>query len=113
MEDETYHRFRSARQEPVRLQAALDGFFAFDGEDERQKEYGIYLKKRIRPAMEALIRSQQIEQMEILAEQGWYGKKELETFIRTAREEGSLQALVWLMKEKNDRYGYEDREYDL
>ena len=31
MEDETYHRFRSARQEPVRLQAALDGFFAFDG----------------------------------------------------------------------------------
>ena len=42
-----------------------------------------------------------------------YGKKELETFIRTAREEGRLQALVWLMKEKNDRYGYEDREYDL
>ena len=60
-----------------------------------------------------MIRSQQIEQMEILAEQGWYGKKELETFIRTAREEGRLQALVWLMKEKNDRYGYEDREYDL
>ena len=45
MEDETYHRFRSARQEPVRLQAALDGFFAFDGEDERQKEYTFYLKK--------------------------------------------------------------------
>ena len=63
--------------------------------------------------MEALIRSQQIEQMEILAEQGWYGKKELETFIRTAREEGRLQALVWLMKEKNDRYGYEDRDYGL
>ena len=82
-------------------------------EEERQEEYGIYLKKRIRPAMEALIRSQQIEQMEILAEQGWYGKKELETFIRTAREEGRLQALVWLMKEKNDRYGYEDGEYDL
>ena len=110
MEDETYHRFRSARQEPVRLQAALDGFFAFDGEDERQKEYTFYLKKRIRPAMEALIRSQQMER---LAEQGWYGQKDLETFIRTAREEGRLQALVWLMKEKNDRYGYEDREYGL
>ena len=26
MEDETYRRFRSARQEPVRLQAALDGW---------------------------------------------------------------------------------------
>ena len=56
MEDETYRRFRSARQEPGPAQAALDGFFAPDGEDERQKEYAFYLKKRIRPAMETLIR---------------------------------------------------------
>ena len=114
MEDETYQRFHSARQEPVRLQAALDGFFASDGKLEGpRQEYAVYLKKRIRPAMEALIKAQQIDRMEALARQGWYGKKELEAFIQTAREEGRLQALIWLMKQKNDRYGYEDREYLL
>lgn len=112
-ETKIYQRFRSTGQDPVRLQAALDGFFASDGEEDHRQEYALYLKKRIRPAMEALIRSQQVDRMEALTEQGWYGKKELETFIRTAREEGRLQSMVWLMKQKNDRYGYEDREYSL
>ena len=41
------------------------------------------------------------------------GRNELESFIRTARKEQKLESLVWLMKLKDSKYGYTDRDFTL
>ena len=51
-----YRKFGSTKQEPLRLAVALRGYFLEEGVEEAERaDYGAYLKKRIRPAVERLI----------------------------------------------------------
>ena len=55
--DMRYEKFQTTGQERIRLACALEGFFLTNEcEEEKKTAYGQYLKRRIRPAMEALIR---------------------------------------------------------
>lgn len=113
-QDILYQKFQTTGQERVRLACALEGFFlAENDQDERKKAYCQYLKRRIRPAMEALIQEENISKMELLEAQDWFGKEELESFICTARKERKLESLVWLMLLKNEKYGYNEKKFDL
>ena len=69
---------------------------------------------RILPiAFETLIEEDEPDKIEVLEQAGWFGQKEVEDFIRTARERQKLQALVYLMKLKDTRYGYQEEEWEL
>lgn len=118
--EQIYRKFTETKQQKLRLEAALQGFFLAEEngveavqKEEYKEEYKSYLKTRIRPAMEALIREEETEKMEALAQFEWFGAKELETFIRSAREQGKLSALVWLLKFKQEKYGYQDKDFSL
>lgn len=90
-----------------------DFFLANKCEEEKKTAYGQYLKRRIRPAMEALIREENVGKMELLKSFGWFGAEELENFICTARRERKLESLVWLMRLKDQKYGYKEKKFDL
>ena len=107
-----YEKFRTTKQERIRLACAMEAFFQEnEGSTEKELEdYGLYLKKRIRPAMEILIKSEDTIKMEKLEKQGWFGRQELEQFILLAREQRKLESLVWLMRLKDRKYGYEERK---
>ncbi len=126
MEDaaRNFQRFQETKQEGLRLTLALDGFFQSEGiggarseQDEefsrRKDAYAAYLKVRIRPAFEWLIRHEEVEKMEVLANQGWFGQRELEGFLRTALEENKPVSLMWLVRWKAKNYGFEDRDFSL
>ena len=51
--------------------------------------------------------------MELLESFGWFGAEELENFICTARRERKLESLVWLMRLKDQKYGYKEKKFDL
>ena len=107
-----YEKFRTTKQERIRLACAMEAFFQ-EHESSTEKEledYWLYLKKRIRPAMEILIKSEDTIKMEKLEKQGWFGRQELEQFIFLAREQQKLESLVWLMRLKDRKYGYEERK---
>ena len=107
-----YEKFRTTKQERIRLACAMEAFFQ-ENESSTEKEledYRLYLKKRIRPAMEILIKSEDTIKMEKLEKQGWFGRQELEQFIFLAREQQNLESLVWLMRLKDRKYGYEERK---
>ena len=109
-----YQKFQTTGQERIRLACALEGFFSEKGGNEAEKSaYGQYLKRRIRPAMEALIREENVGKMELLEEQGWFGAAELDQFLAIARKEHRLESLVWLMKLKDSKYGYKDKTFEL
>ena len=108
-------KFITTKQETLRLQAALTGFFE---EDEyvtaKQKEaYAAYLKKRIRPALQALLKENGIDEIKMLNEMGWFGAEILEELIVRAQEEGRLSAVIRLMRIKAAKYGYRDRDFEI
>ena len=80
-----WKKFSETRQEPVKMAMALWGYFLKEG---------ISVQQRLEQA-------------------GWFGEKELDDFIRTARERQKLQALVYLMKEKDAHYGYREEMLEL
>ena len=82
-----WKKFLETKQEPVKMAMALWGYFMQDGITPGQKqEMEDYLKPRVRNAMEALIEEDDPGKIEVLEEKGWFGEKELEEFMKTARE---------------------------
>lgn len=63
--------------------------------------------------MEKLIKEEDTEKMEKIEEFGWYGRAELDTFIRFAGSCHKIESLVWLMEQKDRKYGYQDRDFTL
>lgn len=137
--EDVYRKFRETKQERLRLEAALKGFFLEEDETEaerrrktkretetereveatqetgteRRSEYGRYLKNRIRPAVEKLIGDNEIERLQVLEEKGFFGERELEGFLKTAREQNRPAVLLWLLRLKDEKYGYRDRDFSL
>ena len=58
--------------------------------EEISKEEAIYLKRRIRPAMEYLIVQENIDGMKKMADRGWFGEQELNGFLSRAGELKSM-----------------------
>ncbi len=108
-----YRKFTTTKQEPVRLAAALRGFFLPEAEDQEKEAYGIYLKSRIRPAVEALIDGDDVEKLEELESLGWLDGKNLDSFIRIARQKQKNAALVWFLHLKKEKNGFKDRDFSL
>lgn len=106
-----YRRFRETKQERLRLEAALEGFFL--EEAGHREEYGAYLKNRIRPAAEKLMADSELEKLQVLEERGFFGERELEGFLKLARELERPAVLLWLMRLKDEKYGYRDRDFSL
>lgn len=118
MDRETlYRKFSETKQEKLRLEAALQGFFDeadfAKGNANYRRAYAQYLRMRIRPAMELLMKTGDLEKMAGLAKQGWFGERELEGFIRLALSLENRAALLWLLHYKNRNFGFHDREFEL
>lgn len=114
--EQNYQKFRTTKQETLRLQAALAGFFEEEKAGitaERKGEYAAYLKKRIRPALQALLKENRINEMEKLQKLGWFGAEILEELIVKAQEEGWFSAVIRLMRVKAEKYGYKDRDFEI
>ena len=114
--EQNYQKFRTTKQETLRLQAALAGFFEEEKAGitaERKGEYAAYLKKRIRPALQALLKENRIDEMEKLQKLGWFGAEILEELIVKAQEEGRLSAVIRLMRVKAEKYEYKDRDLEI
>ena len=112
--ERVWKKFTETQQEPVKMAMALWGFFLKEGISQTQKqELEAYLRMRVRNAVETLIEEDEPEKIAVLEQAGWFGEKELDDFIRTARERQKIQALVYLMKLKDSKYGYQEEELEL
>ena len=108
-----YRKFGSTKQEPLRLAAALRGYFLEKVPEEERRDYGEYLKKRIRPAVERLILEDDWEKIEKLYENEWFGERELEVFLRLAEEWRKPAALMGLLHLKKENYGFKEKKFEL
>lgn len=110
--EQLYREFATNPQAPVKLKTALAGFF-LERNEERQTAYGAYLRRRIRPALEALIAENAVEKIEQIQWLGWIDEGVLDAALRMAREQGKTEILVSLLQMKQDNFGYRDRDFSL
>lgn len=109
-----FRRFRSTGQSELKLDCALAGYFDLDEVTEKERaEYGKYLKMRVRPASEKVVRMDDTEKLKTLFELGGFTLQQLSLLIQIAGEEGKLSSLAWLLRLKKEKYGYHDKDFSL
>ncbi len=106
---ERYQKFQESKQAAVKLDIALEDFFR---EEETHREvYGQYLRQRIRPAVEELIRREDLEKLEQLNQLGWLPP--VDDFLKLAAREKKNAAFVWLLRLKQEKYGFCEESFSL
>lgn len=108
------HKFRAAGREDVRLAAALRGYFTpgCAGESEKE-EYLAYLSRRLRPAVTALMEEGRVLDMAALEQQVPFSRELTDEFLQAAITMGRPEIIVWLLQNKQARYGFRDRDFTL
>ena len=107
-----YTAFTASQQEPVRLDLALRAFFD-ETDDGRRAVYERYLRRRLRPALAALVSADDTERLEKIAALGWLEEGAVESALALAQREGKTAALVFLLRWKGEHYGYRDWDFSL
>lgn len=106
-------RFQASRQEPVRLAIALEEFLRPGLDEAAQAVYAAYLQRRVRPAVAALVDSEDLSGLEVLRDQGWLDARQLDDGIAHARQTKRTAALIWLLAAKDRDFGWPDRDLTL
>ena len=111
--DGLFARFQSASREDVRLGLALEGYFSGLADETQKQALESYLRRRLRPAMELLLREGRTEELEQLLEQGWLTAGLLEDGLKLAFECKSTEGFVLLLRRKAELVGFSDRDFSL
>ena len=90
--------FRTTTSEQQRLRAALSGFCELqDLPEEQRAAYTAYLRKRIRPAVEMLIREDDFSKLERILQTGWLSDADRKRFLNLAADQQKWQAFRILL----------------
>ena len=106
-----YQKFWESKQAAVKLNIALEDFFQEEVTQAHRETYGRYLRQRIRPAVEELIRREDLEKLEFFLQQGWLPT--VDDFLKLAASEQKNAAFVWLLRIKQERYGFTEESFSL
>lgn len=111
--DALFQRFQSASREDVRLGLALEGYCSGQATEAQNQVLENYLRRRLRPAMELLLREGRTEELEQLLEQGWLTAGLLEDGLSLAISLKSTEGFVLLLRRKAELVGFSDRDFSL
>lgn len=111
--DVLFQKFQSASREDVRLELALEGYFSSQATEAQNQVLEDYLRRRLRPAMELLLREGRLEELEQLLDQGWLTAGLLEDGLSLAISLKSTEGFVLLLRRKAELVGFSDRDFSL
>ena len=111
--DGLFARFQSASREDLRLGLALEGYFSGLADETQKQTLESYLQRRLRSAMELLLREGRTEELEQLLDQGWLTAGLLEDGLSLAISLKSTEGFVLLLRRKAELVGFSDRDFSL
>lgn len=111
--DGLFARFQSASREDLRLGLALEGYFSGLADETQKQTLESYLRRRLRPAMELLLREGRTEELELLLDQGPLTAGLLEDGLSLAISLKSTEGFVLLLRRKAELAGFSDRDFSL
>lgn len=89
--------FIHSSRAPEKLRAAICFWLSSDGDRPEEEKCKKYLRTRIRPAVQALIRCEEINVIDSLAAACFFGADETDGFLRDASKEGKTIAVMYLL----------------
>ncbi len=105
--------FLETKQADKKLSIALSRYFELDEEEKRKKMYADYLKLRLRPAVEKLIKNKENQKLrELIKEQEIEGKM-MDDFLKVAIKYGNQEAQIFLLKEKETLGKFQEKSWEL
>ena len=111
--DGLFARFQSASREGLRLGLALEGYFSGLADETQKQALESYLRLRLRPAMELLLREGRTEELARLLDQDWLTAGLLEDGLSLAISLKSTEGFVLLLRRKAELAGFSDRDFSL
>ena len=111
--DGLFARFQSASREDLRLGLALEGYFSGLADETQKQALESYLRRRLRPAMELLLREGRTEELARLLDQDWLTAGLLEDGLSLAISLKSTEGFVLLLRRKAELVGFSDRDFSL
>lgn len=111
--DALFQKFQSAPREDLRLGLALEGYFSGLADETQKQALESYLRRRLRPAMELLLREGRTEELEQLLDQDWLTAGLLEDGLSLAISLKSTEGFVLLLRRKAELVGFPDRDFSL
>lgn len=107
-------KFCTASRENVRLAAALRGYYIPGCAGEAEKEqYLAYLCRRVRPTVQALMEENRVLELEDFEEKAGFTADMVDEFLQKAMELDRPEVIVWLLRRKQQRYGFRDRDFSF
>lgn len=95
------------------IQQMLQEYFYKEISEEKKMQCEKILKSRIRPVLDFLIETGDIQTLEKVENQGWISRRQLDQALEKAGTKGYFTAFVWLLKRKKEKYGFTDKDYSL
>lgn len=111
--DALFQKFQSASREDLRLGLALEGYFSGLADETQKQTLESYLRRRLRPAMELLLREGRTEELEQLLDQSPLTAGLLEDGLSLAISLKSTEGFVLLLRRKAELVGFSDRDFSL
>lgn len=108
-----FEKFCASRQAPVQLEIAMADGFREDVPEQYRREYQRYLRRRVRPFGEQLIAREDVQMLEKLENLGWLTPELMDSFLHTAAQTHKNASLAWLLRRKQETYGYRKRDFSL
>ena len=98
----SYQRFCETGQAAKKLEIALEAYLSMAGAGactgREFADYERYLQFRRRPALEQLIRRDDLEGLRLFAARGWISRREASGYLDLAVREGCRESQLWLLR---------------
>ena len=111
--EKRYEKFLESRQAAVKLSIAAEDCFQKDITDSCRKAYEEYLRLRLRPAAELLVKAEDLERLDSLWELQCFSESMLNDLLQLSAGEHKNASYVWLLQKKQESCGFPSRDFSL
>ena len=113
MMEERFHKFQSSLQPAVKLSIAAEDFAQVETPAEFRKEYCKYLCLRLEPAARKFVEAEDTFRLEQLWQLQKFSESLLNELLSFAAEKQKNAAFVWLLRKKEETFGFPPRDLSL
>ena len=111
--DGRYEKFLNSKQPAVKLSIAAEDYFQPETDQSYRRAYGDYLRLRLRPAAELLVRQENLSSLEGLWELQCFSESLLNDLLALSSREQKNASYIWLLGKKRESFGFSPRTYDF
>ena len=108
-----YEKFCSSAQAAVKLAIAAEDCFKKDTPEDCRCAYGEYLRTRLRPAAEFYVQREETENLQNLWELQCFSPGLLNDLLQLAAQQQKNASYVWLLRKKQETWGFSPRQFRL